>query len=66
MGSTHFLTKRLPRVGTEMSLLLAYNFKRVIRTKEDRVRARAKRSGKPAPMGTKLTICRIDFANIEL
>jgi hypothetical protein len=32
MGSTHFLTKRLPRVGTEMSLhRLAYNFKRVMR-----------------------------------
>ena len=31
MGSTHFLTKRLPRVSTEMSLhVLAYNFKRVI------------------------------------
>ena len=30
MGSTHFLTKRLPRVSTEMSLhVLAYNFKRV-------------------------------------
>jgi transposase len=32
MGSTHFLTKRLPRVSTEMSLhVLAYNFKRVMR-----------------------------------
>jgi len=32
MGSTHFLTKRLPRVSTEMSLhVLAYNLKRVIR-----------------------------------
>ena len=32
MGSTHFLTKRLPRVGTEMSLhVLAYNLKRVMR-----------------------------------
>jgi hypothetical protein len=31
MGSTHFLTKRLHNVGTEMSLqVLAYNFKRVI------------------------------------
>jgi transposase len=31
MGSTHFLTKRLPRVSTEMSLhVLAYNLKRVI------------------------------------
>jgi transposase len=31
MGSTHFLTRRLHNVGTEMSLLvLAYNFKRVI------------------------------------
>ena len=31
MGSTHFLTKRLPRVSTEMSLhVLAYNFKRVM------------------------------------
>jgi transposase len=31
MGSTHFLTRRLPNVGTEMSLhVLAYNFKRVI------------------------------------
>lgn len=30
MGSTHFLTKTLPRVSTEMSLhVLAYNFKRV-------------------------------------
>jgi len=29
--STHFLTKRLPRVGTEMSLyVLAYNLKRVM------------------------------------
>ena len=29
---THFLTKTLPRVGTEMSLLvLAYNLKRVMR-----------------------------------
>ena len=31
MGSTHFLTKRLPRVSTEMSLhVLVYNLKRVI------------------------------------
>lgn len=31
MGYTHFLTKRLPNVGTEMSLnVLAYNFKRVL------------------------------------
>jgi transposase len=31
MGSTHFLTKTLDRVGTEMSLhILAYNLKRVI------------------------------------
>ena len=31
MGSTHFLTKSLPRVSTEMSLhVLAYNMKRVI------------------------------------
>jgi hypothetical protein len=31
MGSTHFLTKTLPRVRTEMSLhVLAYNLKRVI------------------------------------
>jgi Transposase DDE domain len=32
MGSTHFLTRRLENVGTEMSLLvLAYNLKRVIK-----------------------------------
>jgi transposase len=31
MGSTHFLTKRLPNVGTEMSLhVLAYNLRRVL------------------------------------
>lgn len=31
MGATHFLTRRLKRVGTEMSLqVLAYNMKRVI------------------------------------
>ena len=31
MGSTHFMTKRLPRVSTEMSLhVLAYNLKRVM------------------------------------
>ena len=31
MGYTHFLTKTLPRVRTEMSLhVLAYNLKRVI------------------------------------
>jgi hypothetical protein len=31
MGSTHFLTRRLPNVSTEMSLhVLAYNLKRVI------------------------------------
>ena len=31
MGATHFLTKRLPKVRTEMSLhVLAYNFKRVM------------------------------------
>jgi transposase len=31
MGSTHFLTRRLPRVSTEMSLhVLAYNMKRVM------------------------------------
>jgi len=31
MGATHFLTKRLPRVRTEMSLhVLAYNLKRVV------------------------------------
>jgi hypothetical protein len=31
MGSTHFLTKRLPRVSTVMSLhVLAYNLKRVM------------------------------------
>jgi transposase len=32
MGSTHFLTRGLQRVGTEMALhVLAYNFKRVIK-----------------------------------
>ena len=32
MGATHFLTKTLPRVSTEMSLhVLAYNFKRLTR-----------------------------------
>jgi hypothetical protein len=32
MGVTHFLTKTLPCVSTEMSLhVLAYNFKRLIR-----------------------------------
>lgn len=32
MGSTHFLTKTLPRVSTEMSLhVLAYNLKRMIK-----------------------------------
>ena len=31
MGATHFLTKRLPKVGTEMALnVLAYNMKRVM------------------------------------
>jgi hypothetical protein len=31
MGSTHFLTKTLPRVRTEMSLhVLAYNLKRAV------------------------------------
>jgi hypothetical protein len=31
MGATHFLTKRLPKVATEMALnVLAYNMKRVI------------------------------------
>jgi transposase len=31
MGSTHFLTRTLPQVKTEMSLhVLAYNLKRVI------------------------------------
>jgi hypothetical protein len=33
MGATHFLTKTLPRVSTEMSLhVLAYNLKRVMKT----------------------------------
>ena len=32
MGYTHFLTRTLPNVGTEMSLhVLAYNLKRVLR-----------------------------------
>jgi capsular polysaccharide biosynthesis protein len=32
MGSTHFLTKTLPKVHTEMSLqVLAYNLKRAIK-----------------------------------
>ncbi len=32
MGSTHFLTKTLDRVSTEMSLhVLAYNMKRVMK-----------------------------------
>ncbi len=31
MGSTHFLTRRLPNVATEMSLqVLTYNLKRVM------------------------------------
>jgi transposase len=31
MGATHFLTKTLDRVSTEMSLhVLAYNFKRLL------------------------------------
>jgi len=31
MGSTHFLTRTLPRVSTEMSLhVLAYNMKRML------------------------------------
>ena len=69
MGSTHFLTKRLPRASTKMSLhVLAYNFKRVMRIMGagPREAQRQALERKPAPMGTKLTICRIDFANIEL
>ena len=32
MGYTHFVTRRLPNVGTEMSLnVLAYNLMRVVR-----------------------------------
>jgi Transposase DDE domain len=32
MGATHFLTKTLPRVSTEMSLqVLAYNLKRAMK-----------------------------------
>jgi hypothetical protein len=32
MGATHFLTKTLPKVKTEMSLhVLAYNMKRMMR-----------------------------------
>jgi hypothetical protein len=32
MGATHFLTRKLPKVRTEMSLhVLAYNMKRMIR-----------------------------------
>ena len=31
MGATHLLTRTLPKVRTEMSLVLAYNMKRVIR-----------------------------------
>jgi hypothetical protein len=32
MGYTHFLTRRLPNVGTEMSLnVLAYNLTRVLK-----------------------------------
>ena len=31
MGATHFLTKKLPKVATEMALnVLAYNLKRVM------------------------------------
>jgi hypothetical protein len=31
MGATHFLTRRLPKVATEMALnVLAYNIKRVM------------------------------------
>ena len=31
MGATHFLTRKLPKVATEMALnVLAYNMKRVI------------------------------------
>jgi hypothetical protein len=31
MGATHFLTKKLPKVATEMALnVLAYNIKRVM------------------------------------
>jgi hypothetical protein len=33
MGATHFLTKKLPKVATEMALnVLAYNMKRVMAT----------------------------------
>jgi hypothetical protein len=32
MGATHFLTRTLPKVATEMSLhVLAYNMKRVMK-----------------------------------
>jgi hypothetical protein len=32
MGATHFLTKTIPRVSTEMSLhILAYNLKRAMK-----------------------------------
>lgn len=45
MGATHFQTKTLPRVSTEMSLhVLAYNMKRVLNllgTKETLVAIRA-------------------------
>ena len=38
MGATHFLTKTLPRVSTEMSLnILAYNLKRMLKIFEVRI-----------------------------
>ena len=38
MGVTHFLTKTLPRVSTEMSLnILAYNLKRMLKIFEVRI-----------------------------
>lgn len=37
MGATHFLTKTLPRVSTEMALqVLAYNLTRVLNIKGSR------------------------------
>jgi hypothetical protein len=42
MGSTHFLTKTLPRVRTEMSLhVLAYNLKRAMNILGTRVLLKA-------------------------
>ncbi|MGF7000972.1 hypothetical protein P3T25_009365 [Paraburkholderia sp. GAS32] len=62
MGATHFLTRTIERVSTEMSLhVLAYNMKRVIKLLGSEALMKAMRAWRPYRVAEPLRYVRLEF-----